>query len=506
MFIVFHSFSKLKNNLLKLNRDFLAIIANKCNQCVASVCRIRIMKTNKYLWSRAKYWLSIFCICTISTIVQGSDITANVFGGSSEGIIGAFGDFNSDELTDVFILKNDGKTLEILLGADVEPLLRHAPNLKCEFQHLEITSVVPGDFDGDAFMDLLITTKIGGSENLGIYINWGGSEYLNCTNENEKPIIEVFGQPVALDYNKDMIIDLFGLDVQKSRTFWVFNSERKTPNITKMIPPHDSNVPLSVPHAHAYLDLNNDFTADLFVTTNEHFEIWHGLEEEGFVFDRKISLPTVNEKHVGQTLFLDIELKGNMNQILPICFDTHCQNSTILVHAGNHFHDLRVNFKDNENQQWGFVIPNDKLYTSTITLRGGDFNMDGYPDLLVALAKQSGQPQTFLLENVPCDGGACGPLTRKFEIKWKALAPFSNGTVMGAFYDFYQDGILDVIFVEQKDNRYRQVAFRNTLDYDANFVKVIVLTGLSNTRDPTKLTPLGRKKRTYGKMLKTHFT
>lgn len=116
----------------------------------------------------------------------------------------------------------------------------------------------------------------------------------------------------------------------------------------------------------------------------------------------------------------------------------------------------------------------------------------------MTLAKQNGQPQTFLLENVPCSS-PCPPMERTFVVHWKALLPFSNGTITGAFYDFYQDGILDVLFVEKSGSRYRQVAFRNTLDYDANFVKVIVLTGLTNWRDPDKKTPLGRKKRTYGK-------
>lgn len=356
------------------------------------------------------------------------------------------------------------------------------------------------DFDGDAFMDVLITTKTKNPLELGVYINWGMSDALNCTDESKEPLIRMNGEPVALDYNQDMIIDLFGMDLNGNRTFWVFNSDRKPPNISRLQNKKMSSK-LAIPHSHAYLDLNNDFTADLFVTTVDHFEVWHGREHEGFEYSHKIELPTGNlDHHVGQSLFLDVELKGNLNQILPICFDSKCQNSTLLVYAGTRFHNLEVNFKDDNNANWGFVVPKkDQPYINTITLRGGDFNMDGYPDLLVTLAKQpAGQPQTFLLENVPCEGSACH-LARTFKIRWQALAPFSNGTIMGAFYDFYQDGILDVIFVEQTGDRYRQVAFRNTLDYDANFVKVIVLTGLTNKRDPTKLTPLGRKKRTYGK-------
>lgn len=138
---------------------------------------------------------------------------------------------------------------------------------------------------------------------------------------------------------------------------------------------------LLVPHSHAYLDLNNDFTADLFVSTEDHFEVWQGQDKEGFKYSHKISLPAGNDnKVVGQTLFLDIELKGEMNQLLPICLDKKCISSTIMVHSGNTFHDLPVNFKDYENQQWGFVPPDkNQPYLNTITLRGGDFNMDGFP-------------------------------------------------------------------------------------------------------------------------------
>lgn len=58
---------------------------------------------------------------------------------------------------------------------------------------------------------------------------------------------------------------------------------------------------------------------------------------------------------------------------------------------------------------------------------------------------------------------------------------------------------MDVILIEKsKNGKYKPLAFRNTLDYDANFVKVIVLTGLINKKNPTLHTPLGRKKRTYG--------
>lgn len=47
-----------------------------------------------------------------------------------------------------------------------------------------------------------------------------------------------------------------------------------------------------------------------------------------------------------------------------------------------------------------------------ITLRSGDFNMDGYPDILATLSQEGDDhPQSFLLENVACQTG-CGKFKR----------------------------------------------------------------------------------------------
>lgn len=100
-------------------------------------------------------------------------------------------------------------------------------------------------------------------------------------------------------------------------------------------------------------------------------------------------------------------------------------------------------------------------------------------DLLATLAA-GGLRRTFLLENVQgC--GSCG-LQRTFRVKWDDFGEANANTVAGAFYDFLQDGILDVIFVRPAaDQRYRMSAFQNDIDYDANFVKVMVISGLKNS-------------------------
>lgn len=170
----------------------------------------------------------IITIVSLLSIAQSTDITNLVFGSIRDGLPAAFGDFNSDELTDVFVLRNKHRTVEVMLAADEEPFLRSS-SLKCNFTQM-ITSVVPGDFDGDAFMDILVTTAdtLGSREN-SVHILWGGLNRLNCSDE-QKPILKIRGQPLAIDYNQDMIIDLFGIDTSKERTFWVFNNSRGTPH------------------------------------------------------------------------------------------------------------------------------------------------------------------------------------------------------------------------------------------------------------------------------------
>ncbi|XP_076633208.1 T-cell immunomodulatory protein [Colletes latitarsis] len=446
-------------------------------------------------------WILVYVLAVAAATVKCSDITPAVFGGVLDGMPAAFGDFNSDELTDVFMLRKNGTTVEIFLAAEQEPLLRPSSNLSCTFKRI-VVGVVPGDFDGDVFMDVLVVTYDTSEKLSYVYVLWGGNDRLNCTDENE-PLIKMNGQPLAMDYNGDMIIDLFGLDRENRRTFWVFDQSRRRPKVVP-VRSHNDPVPLiSQPHSNAYLDLNSDFLADLVVTTNKSFEIWHGIEE-GFFFHKDIEFPygikLDRNCHavMGQTLYLDVELTGKMDLLLPLCFDKLCANSTIMMYSDK-WYNLQVNFRDSNNVLWGFVKPDGQRYTDTITLRGGDFNMDGYPDLLATLKSTTGkQKQSFLLENVACN--TCTGFGRKFEVKWQALNPFYNETAMAVFYDFYQDGILDVILVDvdKSTGTYRTAAFKNSLDYDANFVKVMVLTGRNNSMYPISPGSLGKKKRTYG--------
>lgn len=410
--------------------------------------------------------------------MTGGNITSSVFGSVTDVMPAAFGDFNSDELTDLFVVRGTPNTLEVMLAREQEPLLQSGQGLSCLFSEMHITSIVPGNFDGDAHLDVLVTAldKEGGKSPTHIFILWGGLNYLNCSNETV--VYRMKNQPLVLDYNHDMIVDLFGENVDGNRTFLVFNKSRLvSPKVVPMIQPESLKMePLRAPHSHTFLDLNGDFTADLLLSTKVGFELWLTNKNGEFAFDRIILPPVgVTTEQIGQSLFLDLELTGEMYHLLPVCFDgfkdcVPCRNSTLFAYVNEKWHNLNPDFKDSTNQVWGFYRCSSRPYTDTVTLRRGDFNMDGYPDILATLSMKNSHSKVFLLENVE---SLSGSLSRTYAIRGDALAPMNNETTMAAFYDLYQDGILDVILYGQD----KVQAFRNTLDYDANFVKVMVLTG-----------------------------
>lgn len=201
------------------------------------------------------------------------DITYPVFGNNVQGQPAAFGDFDSDELTDMFILKNQGRSVEIIFGSNAEPFLKPGVRTQCTFNEHQITSVVPGDFNGDALMDLLVTVKnITGktwstkwfssepqNNDLDVHILWGNLSALNCPDE-DKPLFTIFDQPLVINYDNNMIVDLFGVKKLENgtfqRTFWLFNS---TGNFTEVPMEADKSVPMDsvirIPQSHGFVDL-----------------------------------------------------------------------------------------------------------------------------------------------------------------------------------------------------------------------------------------------------------
>lgn len=216
-----------------------------------------------------------------------------------------------------------------------------------------------------------------------------------------------------------------------------------------------------------------------------------------------VTLPTGGTPiHIGQAIFIDLELHGKQELLIPVCKDSMCSGSSLLLRIPNGWHDLQLSFRDPTGEQWTWPKPDPSTpYREAITVRAGDYNMDGYVDLIATLQTADNiKYRSFLLENVPCTKSslACGNLTtRTFEVRWEPLATSTQKVATATFFDWYADGVLDVLAMFDNGT---VGAYRNSLDYDANFVKVMVLTGLSHQgAASTVIGRLGkRKRRTYG--------
>ncbi|XP_053126320.1 T-cell immunomodulatory protein isoform X2 [Hemicordylus capensis] len=435
----------------------------------------------------ALLWLAV--AARLSWALQ--DVTSQLFGAEAFGSLAAFGDFNSDKQTDLFVLRG-GNNLLIFLADQKEPYFKPKVNLSL---NVEITSVVPGDYDGDSQMDVLLTTRPQNQStaDLSVYIFWGNNQSLD---PNRKKILNrtFHDEPLIMDFNGDLIPDVFGVTNESSKPQVLIGRE------LSWHPALDTQKKMYTPHSHAFIDLNYDFTADLFLTTSDsgqiQFETW--LNQDGnFSKASYIQQKPKDAVVVGQSVFADFDGDGRTEHLLPACLDAACQKSVIYLSKSGLNQEWIPVFQNftNANTLWGFVpyVPASPEFSVPITLHIGDYNMDGYPDALAILKNTSGSnQQAFLLENRECS--SCNRIHREFKVFWELsdLNQIKNA-VVATFFDIYEDGILDII-VLSKDPAKKELAIhtlKNNFEADAYFVKVIVLSGLCSNDCPRKITPFG---------------
>ncbi|KAI7813769.1 putative T-cell immunomodulatory protein [Triplophysa rosa] len=285
------------------------------------------------------------------------DVTSDLFGSENYGTVAAFGDFNSDKQTDIFIIREQSELLIFL--ADLKaPYFKPKVHLTKEvFPRDSISSVVPGDYDGDSQMDVLITAHPKGSGPLEttVYIFWGHNQTLNQSARLD--LNKTFkDEPLVMDFNGDMIPDIFGVEGESLVVCYLSTRKQRCEKAL------GSNVNMRVPHSNAFIDLNKDFTDGNFTQM-----------QPGKAPDEA--------KKVGQSAFVDF---GELKHIswVPVLTDFQRKDSL-----------------------WGFVPPPDspavRELHSPITLHLGDYNLDGFPDALgildmIVLSKVEGKEELII--------------------------------------------------------------------------------------------------------------
>uniref|UniRef100_A0A3P8QR17 T-cell immunomodulatory protein TIP C2 domain-containing protein n=1 Tax=Astatotilapia calliptera TaxID=8154 RepID=A0A3P8QR17_ASTCA len=410
------------------------------------------------------------------------DVTADLFGPGNYGTVAAFGDFNSDKQTDIFTIKE--QTDLVIFLADSKP-----PYFKPKVQYFSccfrnITSVVPGDYDGDSQMDVLLTAKNG--QETEVFIFWGHNQTLDIGGGIK--LNHTFSdQPLVMDFNGDMIPDVFG--VISSSSSVVCYLTKRTEVCSKAL---SLTGAMRMPHSNAFIDLNKDFTAG---NCSLCFFCPFVIYQDGNFTKTDVMSKPNETTIIGQSSFVDFDGDGYQDHLLPACLDKSCQRSTIyLAKSGSRdskWIPVLSDFKRKETV-WGFVPDNS---SQPPALHLGDYNLDGFPDALVVLQNKSGSgQQAFLLENVPCNSDTCHSVGRMFHIHWDQsdLGAIQNA-VRATFFDIYEDGILDMLVQSKAEGKQdlRIHALKNNFEADAYFVKVMVLSGLCSNDCPEGVKPFG---------------
>lgn len=442
----------------------------------------------------------------IPGICQGSlsDVTNDLFGGSKRGVVAAFGDFNADKLTDIFVLSDAGKTL-YLLQAEHDVTKERAGfwrKLLISSRHAGktyISSLAPGDFDGDAMMDLLVTRKQDGSGSSGpvtVQVYWGSS----ITNDLEANQIlhlneTLKDQPSVVDVNGDMIPDLVGETSEGVRSYFIFSNNRSY-TVEKVINGSSTEPldPLRVPQSSAFFDFNGDLVPDLCMVSEKdshlQFEIW--LNEKGVFKWKQTILSPPEMKQFGRASFHDLNDNRQINIILPGCLNKgpDCSESVVYAWGRGMWHNLHVDFKQG-SESWQFAMKSMSLpwLHVPLMLRIGDFNLDGFPDALAILETTSNNSYgAFLMSNV----ASTTNFTRTFHMDLgHPLSGVVKEPPIAAFYDFMENGILDILLTVYTDNAPELRALEQDFTADAYFLKVMVVSGLCLQHCPNGHHPYG---------------
>nr|XP_031863237.1 uncharacterized protein CI109_001110 [Kwoniella shandongensis]KAA5530309.1 hypothetical protein CI109_001110 [Kwoniella shandongensis] len=419
--------------------------------------------------------------------------------GDVKGRVIGVGDWNGDQKLDLFTLSEDGKTVQVQLWN--RDKFQYIPSHTLTLSS-KILNVVPGDYSHDGKLDLLVMYEDeaddGGwwgskVDKVAMEVFLGGGENGNFQTGPWKLPSSTPSQPFVFDADGSLRPSLLGYDPSGSTTAegvlraWKNNGTGITVTSPPLQSPEQACV-LANPHSSAFIDIDGDCLPDLVLhcarlkSSHRSIQIWSNRGEAGYVLSRTYDLP----KHSGMISFADI------NDAFDFSFDTADPDFVSIPLAGL----LPVATGSTAGLQ--LHLPGSP--SIPFPLRPGDFDVDGFPDLLIILANSTAAPpaggvfgasrragtQVKILKNVPCGKGVAG-----CEAGGKGMRGFKVGSGKGwetldsiwdaegaSWIDLDDDGSLDILVQRTGEQSGERVTFvQNNFYHDAFFLKAQVLNG-----------------------------
>ncbi|EIW70623.1 hypothetical protein TREMEDRAFT_28893 [Tremella mesenterica DSM 1558] len=490
----------------------------------------------------------------------------------------AMGDWNGDQHSDLFILSKDQKSVQLYLWnrESFKFLPSHSVTLSSN-----IINVVPGDYNHDGQLDLLVMYEDksdggwwGGDKiRLGMQVYIGGGVDGGFQTDPWAIPSSTMAQPLVFDADGSLRPSLLGFQEDEAGDNLVKVWKNTGSGFTLLAPPlqtpEEACVPASL-HSSAFLDIDGDCLPDIILhctqphTSHHSIQIWLNHGEAGFALARTYDLP----KGSGPLSFADMNRDGSIdiifptcsghssstglgsdcsiniayNQQVPICSTERSQNTkdgSLKCRGWGELctrdENFSFSFDSSSETQSMLSVPLSTLLENSIgdgdlllhppharsiplPIRPGDFNVNGFPDLLITIANSTAAPptggpfgssrhaghQVKILENVPCGKGVAGcekGSKRKRGLRvgsgkgWTALDGIWDASG-ASWMDLDDDGSLDILV--QRTNAQGEglvTVVQNNFYHDAFFLKAQVLNGACQgeceTIEARKYSPLG---------------
>ncbi|KAJ2726077.1 hypothetical protein GGI07_000860 [Coemansia sp. Benny D115] len=429
----------------------------------------------------------------------------------------AFGDFAGRQHTDLFVITPDQKTVQLWLWDNDQKLFSHLESADTTPpDNMQLANVLVGDFNMDGKLDMILQGTKNDEVVMRAYLGDGEHGFKDAGSLPSA----AGGQPFVFDYQGTGRIDLLGValvskdDDKVSTSVWTHGPERQSSEgdssqgsdlftLQEFAPAHSNETTTAMckpasPHSSAFVDLDGDCLADIFVVCegNEEYQIWVN-SAEGFRYSQTGKLPS----GAGPVSFADMNADGSMDMVVPIPGKSEIyviyNTQRPLCVGGRKQEDGCRKFKRvcEADAQFSFSLadaqivdiskmwPGEALASGVADFQGAsvpqavrlaDFDLDGYADMALITAKGKSETHVRLLHSEAAKDGATNR---------RSFAAVTQGVdVLGtlsrpqnvAFFDIDGSGTADLLvhYLDSKGNR-RVAAVYNNFFTDAFFIKAL---------------------------------
>jgi len=428
----------------------------------------------------------LVCFFLYINLANSDEIRQKTFSGFN-GIISAFGDFNGDKYTDVFLKLNDPKCFQVIQQLPLktekdEVIFEVFKNLSKICVEGPIAGIIPSDFDGDALMDIAVLTKNSEtSYGLTIWKGTGPIEWHDII--KDAPLFRnkdnITSPPLLLDYNGDMISDLLVLEKGiKGLSYFVYFGGKEIER--EEFDANRNNITLGEFNSNAFIDLNGDGVSDIFLEEETAF-YYYLAGSEGYKNFIVINKP-VGYETIGSSTFFDIDNDEKIDHLIPVCkskSDAKSCSILILDFETKTWKTLIENIKIGDNYFYfdESIIDKSNNINSPIRLRHGYVNENGFNDIMALMRSSKDKTWNIVLFS----NHIFEKKSNENNFRITALNETIDGEpILATFFDLYEDGVID-IFVNYKSEKMKTHEFKSLTINDfaqVNFVKILVTSGL----------------------------